>query len=181
MGKSIMLRKPKGLFKDDSGVVAIEFAMLSVPFIILLMGIVECSVLYGSGIVLEGASAEAGRLIRTGQAQDSADPEALFKEKLCEQVADIIPCDEIQYEVIKMGASFANFDDFAPHFDADGNFVPQGFDAGGSNDVILIRSVYQYTYLVPFIAAIMNGGESASRVMLMSTTVIKNEPFEFGS
>jgi Flp pilus assembly protein TadG len=176
-----MLKRLKSWLRKDSGVVAIEFAMLSMPFIVLLMGIVEISVLYASSIVLEGGAAEAGRLIRTGQAQGSTDPEAAFKDKLCDEVSGIIPCAQIQYEVIKMADNaFPSIADYAPQFDAAGNFIPQGFNAGSSSDVILIRAVYQHDFLVPFLGILINGTGS-QKVTLMSTTVIKNEPFTFGS
>lgn len=168
-------------FRAKDGSVAVEFAMIALPFTLLLTGIVEVAVLYGSSIVLEGATADAARLVRTGQAQAAADPETAFRDQLCQHVASFIPCPEIQYEAIHMaGDDFDSFEDYAPQYDADGNFVPQGFDTGGSDSVVLIRVVHRYTYLTPLLGAIMSGG-GQGRVTLMSTAVIKNEPFEFGS
>jgi Flp pilus assembly protein TadG len=176
-----MLRTLRSWFRNDGGVVAIEFAMLALPFFVLLFGIVETSFMFASSIVLEGGTAEAGRLIRTGQAQDTADPEATFRDELCDQVSDIIPCASVQYEVISIpNGTFADTEDYEPQYDSDGNFMPQGFSAGDSNDVVLIRAVYRYEFLIPYLGTLINRGHG-NAVNLMSVTVIKNEPYEFGS
>jgi len=176
--KVIMLRTLKKWFRNEKGVVAIEFAMVALPFFMLLMGIIEVSMFYASSIILEGGASEASRLIRTGEAQGTADPEGDFKTELCFQVEDLIPCNLIQYEVIVMpNDKFADVANFQPQFDASGNFVPAGFNPGGSCDVVLIRTVYKYNFMMPFIGNMMNGGVGNNPATLMSTMVIKNEPY----
>lgn len=175
-----MFRKPGNWFRKDNGVVAVEFAMISLPFCMLLTGIVELSVFYGAAIVLEGATAEAGRLVRTGQAQEAADPEGMFREMLCDKVSEIIPCPKIQYEVIAMGqGTFGDAEMMEPQFDESGDLVPQGFDAGGDGEIVLIRAVYRYEFMTPFMGKLMAGASGGNTVTLMATTIIKNEPFEF--
>jgi Flp pilus assembly protein TadG len=177
-----MLRKMRSLCRRDDGSVAVEFALLSVPFVVCLMAIVETSLMYAASIVLEGSAAGAGRVIRTGQAQQSGDPQELFEAELCVRVSRMIPCDDIKYEVITIeDGAFASVEDYEPQFDENGEFVPQGFAPGESNDVVLIRAVYSYSYITPFMNLIITGMSQAKKITLMSTTVIKNEPYEFGS
>lgn len=174
-----MAGKLKKWFGKDDGVVAVEFALLALPFFTMLMGTLESAMFYASSIVMEGAAAEASRSIRTGQAQTSTEgAEAMFEAELCDQVGTLIPCTDIQYEVFAMPTdTFAEVADFEPEFDADGNFQPRPFDAGNSCDVVLIRAVYKYEFLTPFIGNLMNGGAGNDAATLMSTTVIKNEPY----
>lgn len=172
-----MLRKFRNWRKQDQGVVAVEFAMIALPFFTLLLGTVEMSLFYASSVVLEGASEAAARVVRTGQAQ--GDPETAFKNKLCGMVDALIPCDALVYEAIVMpGNTFAEAEGLAPNYDADGELVPGGFNAGSASDVVLIRTSYKYTFFVPMIGYMVSGGSNYAN--LTSTVVIKNEPYTFG-
>ena len=177
------IRASLGLWKRrEDGVVAVEFAMISIPFLVLLVGIVETALYFASSIVLEGASAEAARLIRTGELNDEADPEQAFEDRLCYLVSDIMDCDRIQYEAIAVAAgTFASADTLEPEFDAEGNLIPSGFDTGDSEDVIIVRSYYKYEFLTPLIGSLMTQDLGRDYMMLMSTAVIKNEPYSFGT
>lgn len=171
--------KIKIWFAKDQGVVAIEFAMLAVPFCILLVGIVELSLSFAASFMLEGGTIEAARLVRTGEAVDSGDAETAFRDQLCDQVSFMIPCGDIVYESILL-AGFSNAADFAPQYDAAGNLVSQGFNVGGSSDVVLVRTFYRYEFMTPFLATVVTGGGGGGSMALMSTAVIRNEPYQFG-
>lgn len=167
--------------KSEQGLVAVEFALLAVPFFTLIIGIIEASLFFSSGIVLEGAASDAARLIRTGQAQTSADPQAAFEAKLCDEVGIMIDCADIQYEVIHInGDTFTAADQSEPQFDENGYLVPQGFNAGNSNDVILIRAVYRYEFLTPYLGSLMTGDASRNWINHMATVVLRAEPYNFG-
>lgn len=166
--------------RSERGATAVEFALVSLPLFILILGIIEVCLFFASGLVLEGGVAEAGRLIRTGQAQLSGDPEGVFSDALCDHVSAMLDCGRLQYQVIHIsGDTFSGAIGSAPEFDADGNLKPVPFDAGDSNDIILIRAVYRYTFLTPFIGQMMTGG-GGDTVTQISTAVIKSEPYVFG-
>lgn len=164
----------------DEGVVAIEFALVVIPFIFLLVGMVEVGMFYASGALLEGASVDAARMIRTGQVQSASDPETAFKTELCDQAKALIACDKIQYEVIDVpSGSFIDASDYQPVIDSQGNLVPQGFNAGDSNDVVMVRTYYKYKFLTPFIGELLSGHAGQDWLGQMSTVVIKSEPYNF--
>lgn len=168
-------------WRDERGMVAVEFGLLAAPFFMLLMGLIEVSLSFAAGVVLEGASADAARLIRTGQAQTSADPEAMFRERLCDKVGIMLDCDSIQYEVIRVEPnSFSGAQSYTPVFDDEGNLVSSGFSTGNSNDVVLIRTVYKYEFLTPYLGAMMTGSSGKNWVTHMATVVVKAEPYIFG-
>lgn len=164
----------------NKGTAAIEFAMVGLPFIIMLVGMIEISLFFSSAVSLEGAANDAARLIRTGQVQASGDPEKLFEDQLCKQVTGLITCSDIQYQVIPVADNqFSNATAMQAEFDADGNLMNQGFDPGESSEAVLIRVIYHYPFLTPFLGRIITGGK-ATQALLMSTIVIKNEPYKFG-
>ena len=64
----------RSLIKNQKGATAIEFAFVALPFFMLMIGILELGMYYASATVMEGATVQAARIIRTGQAQESGDP-----------------------------------------------------------------------------------------------------------
>lgn len=167
--------------RDENGVVAVEFALVAMPLFIMIMGIVELSLFFAAGLVLEGASAEAGRLIRTGQIQQSATPQNDFEDALCENARMMLDCDELRYEVIRIASdSFNDAEDNTPNFDDDGNLVPGPFNAGNSNDIIMIRTAYRHRFFTPFMGPLLTGDPSRDWSSHLATVVIKSEPYIFG-
>lgn len=170
------------LKRRDDGTVAVEFGLLGVPFITMLIGTFELSLFFASSVVMEGATNYAARLIRTGQVQTAANPIQVFEDNLCDRVGLMIDCEDVEYEVVPVpGDNFANAGALAPTYDAAGNLVSQGFDPAGSSDVVLIRVVYRYQFLTPFMSEmIMEEGSGNNSMRIVSTVVIQNEPYEFG-
>lgn len=168
--------------RKDDGVVAVEFALLALPLFTLILGIIEFSLFFATGIALEGAAAEAGRAIRIGQVQVAANPEEAFEEELCDAASLMIDCDLLQYEVIRIeDDTFQGAEDTPPpQFDEDGNFLGSGFAPGNSNDVIMVRVAQRYDFLMPFIGTMISGDISRNWATHIATVVIKSEPFNFG-
>ncbi len=175
-----MLKTFKRWYINDNGVAAIEFALVGLPFIIMMVGMIEVCLFFSSAVSLEGAASDAARMIRTGQVQASGNPVQVFEDELCQQVSGLITCAGLQYQVIPIANNqFTNAQAMAPQFDAQGNLLNQGFNPGQSSQDVLIRIVYPYVFLTPFLGRIMTGG-AAEQAVLMSTIVIKNEPYTFG-
>ena len=167
----------KQYFAREDGSTAIEFSMLCIPFITVMLAIIEISVMYASATLLEGATNSAARLVRTGQVQKAGgDAEEMFRDALCGYTTVLVNCNDVQIEVVTMD-SFASFDSYSASFDEDGNLVSQGFDAGGSEDRVLIRAVYRYRMMTPFIGQLLVGDDGEQ--LFISTIVLQTEPYEF--
>lgn len=169
---------PAGWKQDDRGVVAIEFALLAVPFLFLLLGTLEICYAYASGYVLETGIIQAARLIRTGQAQESADPQAAFEAKLCELTSSILDCSAITYESIVVD-SFSDAETIEPEYDEDGNMVSQGFSTGDSGETVLIRASYRYHFKTPLVDLFVPSWHGGDSLLFISTYALRNEPFTF--
>lgn len=163
--------------KRTDGVVAIEFALISFPFIFLLLGIIEMSLMFGSQSVLLGATNDAARLVRTGQVQQApGDPEQLFYDTLCDKADSLLHCSDMQYEVVEMD-QFSSFDQYEAQYDQDGNLISRGFIPGGVNSVNLIRVIYRYHLKTPLIGNILSDGPNNTK-LLMATVVLQTEPYD---
>ncbi len=171
-----MLRRIRRWFrKEDDGSAAIEFSMLVFPYVMISLGIIELSLMMLSGSLLEGATDKAARLVKTGQVQQSnGDPETLFRDKLCDSAVFLIDCADMEVEVMPLD-SYGDYTEAT--YDADGNMVSSGFDAGGSNDKILIRVSFRYQMITPLIGPLLNGTDGGT--VFVSTIVLQTEPYEF--
>lgn len=162
---------------DDSGVAAVEFALVGFPFIFMIVGILEMALMFTAQGILEAATAEAAREIRTGAVQQGGG-EALFTQELCDFASALIPCNELQYQVVAMD-NFGDAQDFPDAtFDEDGNLEDQQFDPGGVNDVVMIRTAYQYSITTPLFQVLLSNNGGTTNTML-STVVLQTEPYEF--
>lgn len=163
--------------KSEDGTTAVEFALVGIPFIFMVVGIVEMALMFTSQSLLEAATAQAARQVRTGAIQQGGG-EQLFKDELCGFANILIPCEDIQYQVAAM-ENFGDAQDFPPaSFDADGNLEDQDFDAGGVSDVVMIRTAYRYPIKTPMFQLLLTNNGGNSRTML-STVVLQTEPYEF--
>jgi Flp pilus assembly protein TadG len=163
--------------KKEEGSTAVEFALVAVPFLFLLLGIIEISLMFVAGANLNSGTSDAARLIRTGQAQQApGGAEGVFRDRLCERVDVFLSCSQLQYEVIPMD-NFSDYSLYQAIYDEDGNLDSQGFDAGGSSDVVLIRVSYRYPLILPMIGNIFADGPRMTK-HLLSTVVLQNEPYD---
>lgn len=184
-----MIGKLRTLRQNDDGVAAIEFAIVSVPFLLLIMGIIELGIMFAAGTLLNGATEDAARMIRTGQAQESADAEATFRDRLCGELHALIDCDDLRYQVIRLEddetfeTAFNSpenvFDDIFDPASPDG-FSANTFDAGEQNDRIIVRVIYDYPIITPMAGPFFSDGgddRPGNTRLLVSTAIIQNEPY----
>lgn len=173
-----MLELCKKIWKRKEGTTAIEFSLLFMPYLMLSLGIIELSLMYASASLLEGATDSAARMVRTGQLQQSgtSDPEGDFRAAMCNYATILVNCNDVVIEVMTMD-SYGDFDSYAPVYDSEGNMTSQGFDAGGSNDRVLIRVGYRYEMVTPLVGPLLNGPDGGTT--FISTIVLQTEPYEF--
>lgn len=163
--------------KQDKGATAVEFSLVAVPFIFLLIGTIEMSLMFAASANIHSATNDASRMIRTGQAQQSgSDAEDVFANKLCEGVRILLDCSKLQYEVIAM-TNFDAFENYAASYDDDGNLETQGFNPGGSSDVVLIRVSYRYPLMLPVVGNALSDGPNMTK-HLLATVVLQTEPYD---
>ena len=52
-------------------------------------------------------------------------------------------------------------------------------DAGGSDDVVLIRVGYRYEFKTPLIGRMLGDTTGTNSQLHVATVIVRNEPFEF--
>lgn len=168
-----LARRAATVLHDTRGVAAIEFAFVAPPFLLLVMGIIEVSLAFFTGSVIEGATKEAARQIRIGQVQESADPLAAFREELCDQLYGIIDCAKVVFHV----QTFSDFQSVSMplELDEDGEIVNTTFAPGTSGAVTVVRAMYRWEFKTPLVAEAMSAGIGGH--LIVSTVAFQNEPY----
>ncbi|MGZ9097381.1 MAG: TadE/TadG family type IV pilus assembly protein [Micavibrio sp.] len=173
-------KKRVSFLRRTEGSMAVEFALLIIPFIYTTFAIIELSLFFAASNMLEGGINESARLIRTGQLQEQEElpPEEAFRNDLCNRLFVLVDCDEVDIEVIALpDDDFTSAADYPLIYDEDGNVEPRPFDAGGADDVVMIRATYRYQLITPMFAEIFSR-EDDNTIPIMTTIVLQSEPYE---
>lgn len=166
-------------FADDKrGVAAVEFAMVAIPFFFLIFGLLEVCVIFIMSSILEHGANEAARSIKTGQFQESGLGVTQFKASVCAELFDLMTCDEKLNLDVQTFASFAGTADPSPIDAATGDLDTDsfGFNAGNSDEIVVIRVFYEWDLIIPVMSAPL-ANMSDNRRLLQATIAFRNEPF----
>lgn len=161
--------------RAEDGSVAVEFAFVVFPFFFMVFAILEVALIFTVNSVLENATIETGRLVRTGQASAANMGAVEFKNRLCARMSIFAgECDTratIDVRVIPQ------FDAVPPDPTSGGEFDPSGltYANGLPGDLILVRVWYKHPLITAFLAQGLSRMPDGT-TLLMSTTAFRNEP-----
>ncbi len=139
------------LLADRRGAVAIEFAIVSIPFFLLLFAILEMALMLFVGQLLDTATVSASRLIRTGEAKAPALTQDQFKEKICTGMVNLVDCQTRLYVDVQSYSSFSGYKPTSP-LDTDGKITTTKYTTGNPSEIIVVRSFYAWPILFDFLA-----------------------------
>jgi Flp pilus assembly protein TadG len=167
----------RALSRDRRGSVAIEFALISIPFFMLLFGILEAGLIFFGSSMLEKATADAARLVKTGQVQAANMSAAQFHSYICTEISPLLSCGGNLQVDVEAYNGFGSVSITNP-IDGKGNLNSglNKYAVGGPGDIVLVRTFYTWSIvtplLKPFFANLSNGQH-----LLTSTSAFRNEPF----
>lgn len=163
--------------KAKGGNAAIEFAMIAMPFFMLLYAVIDISLIFFASTTLENGIVGAARQIRTGQAQAANMTEEQFRDLVCDQISMMLGCDA------RLGLDVRKFDSWGPAqalpaaLDGDGNLSGNlNFDPGDAGDVVVVRAFYTWPMLTPTVGAQFVNMAGGHR-LLQASIAFRNEPF----
>ncbi|MEQ9504663.1 MAG: pilus assembly protein [Hyphomonas sp.] len=162
---------------DRRGATAVEFAMIAAPFFFLIFGLLEVCLIFIMSTVMEHATMEASRPLRTGEAQEAAMTEEQFREAVCAELFDMLNCDARLSIDVRTVSDFGSTPIGAP-MDEDGNLENEefGFEPGGPNEIVAVRVFYEWDLITPVLSKPLQN-MAGNKHMLMVSTVFRNEPF----
>jgi len=169
---------PVRFARGRAGSTAVEFAMIALPFLALIMGIIELSMIYLVSTTLENATADVARMVRTGQLQTSGTTQnaSSFTTKICGELAWLSSCSSNLYVDVNKISSWSSYSTTPPTKNGQIDTTQLNFNMGGPGDIIMVRAFYQWTLFTPVLdgmAATLNGGTT----LITSTSAFRNEPY----
>jgi Flp pilus assembly protein TadG len=186
MRRFIRGTRPQAFGADERGAVAVEFAFLAPPFFALIFAILETSITFLAGQILDSAVHDASRVVRTGQAHTASTAWTLpeFRAALCERLYGLFDCAEVKIKVSTVSlfqdAEFSTpvEEDCAAGADPDVCewTIVESYAAGVGTNVVMVQAYYKWPTLinVPGLGA---GTLSDGTRVLSGIRVFKNEPF----
>jgi Flp pilus assembly protein TadG len=156
------------LWHDQAGASLIEFALIALPFFILLYGTFEVAFVYWANQELEHAAGYGARLVRTGQVQATGLDRVQLTAQICSQTALLVGCTAKLRLDVRSGKTLG---DIAPPVPLDGKGALKDaaaftFSPGAANDVALVSAFYAWPPLL-----------KPSDYILRAASVVRNEPF----
>ena len=163
-----------------SGSAPIEFAFIAPIFLVLLMGTMEVGIMYFSQFVLQSATADAARLIRTGQVASGSMSQAQFRTYICNKISPVLGCDaNLQIDV----ETYTNFSSatISNPLLANNTLNPalNNYSTGAACSVVVVRSFYTWSVATPLLTPFMVNMANNDH-LLTATVAFRNEPFSTG-
>ncbi|OAE43353.1 TadE/TadG family type IV pilus assembly protein [Agrobacterium tumefaciens] len=178
-----------GVSRD--GTAAIEFAILAIPYFLVVFAILETFIAMMAEQVVVNATETMGRRLRTGQISSSIS-KADFRKNFCDEVSIMINCDgEIEKEqklYIDL-RSFAAFKDipttiplkaYGEYYDLD--TAQFGFKPGGPETINMLRVYYRWRVVADIIRPYLTkirpvDGSMPSHFLIVATSAFVNEKY----
>lgn len=157
--------------RAEDGATALEFALVAMPFLLLVFAIIELGLVLLISLTLENAVIEVGRTIRTGEMQKNGGTAASFKTAICNKMAwGGVGCQTA------LSVDVRTFSDYASSTPTN-NTVPttMTWNPGSDGSIVLVRAYYTW----PLVAPLLNTGlqTASGKQVIYAATAFTNEPY----
>lgn len=171
--------KPRALsrlWRDTSAAVALEFALVGPMLIALILAILHTALIFLAQQGLETTAEAAGRIIMTGQAQQSSMTAAQFKTAACATLPPYLQCSRLYIDVTSV-SNFSDASTAAPTFtyDSKGNVSNSfSYTTGTRGSIAVVRLMYLWPTTNGPLGLNLTNTTGYNR-MLLATSVLKTE------
>ena len=177
-------RPRPGFFSDKRGSTAMEFAMLAIPFALLVFAILESCISFAGQEVMANITDDVARQLRTGQLQKNNVTEASIKQLICSRLQIMVAqnCPGLLVD-LREYSSFA--DAATAGFRIAGNQIvltQSGSDMtftvspGLAESINMLRVFYKWPVMTDLLAKQMQNFNDGTTLHFASVTW-QNEPF----
>jgi Flp pilus assembly protein TadG len=171
--RSTLIRR---LCRNEQGAAAVEFALLIIPLLVLLMGIMEVSMQYFVSGALDAAVQRTARLIRTGQAQSQKMTIGDIKGEMCADILNLFDCSSNSYVIVDTLDNLVA-PTYALPVKPNGDFISTvTYELGSGHSYVMVRGYFQFTPLFNVFGALSPGLSNGKR-LLVASALFRNEPF----
>jgi Flp pilus assembly protein TadG len=180
-GPACAVRKPP-LFarfcRNNRGTVAIEFALIALPFFLLIFAIIEVSLSFTAQQVMSNAVDDVSRQLRTGQLKPSDVAGTKLKTLICNQLfMAAANCPDLVVD-LQTYATFKTVPKSIP-LKANNDVDTAGFknSPGGAGTINQLRAFYRWPILTDLMKPRIETVKDQGKTLLFSTATWQNEPY----
>lgn len=181
---SPLIARGRGFVRDDKASTIAEFGFLALPFFTIVYAILETSLVFFAGQILESAVQDSSRLIRTGRAQTNNYTAAQYKTAICNGLYGIFDCTQLKVKVSVVNA-FASATVVSPINPACSTTstaaqcqwtLTESYDPGLGSSIVLVQAYYKWPTIVNLPYFNLETQKGGTR-LLSAVRVFRNEPF----
>ena len=196
---SLRLSRLRALARSRDGSAAIEFALLAIPYFIVIFAILETFIAFAAEELVSNAVDTMSRQMRTGQitfvdpTRTSYKTQTQFRQAFCNEISIIIRCSDTEaatpgklYLDVQSFSTFAAMPTAIPRMSADKysdlKISAFEFTPGGPGSINMLRAYYRWSIIVdlvrPYITGLRPAGSSMpSEYLIVSTAAFQNEQY----
>jgi len=160
--------------RAEDGAAAIEFGLVAIPFLALLLFMIEIGIMLVTEYSIQNGVEQASRIIRVS-GQGTMSGEELLNE-VCDRAAIVGNCET------RLGLSVTSAEGFA---DVDtpliADVAPGGvtnFNPGPPGDAVVIVATYDWEFITPFLRPLANDPANPDVRRLHGITTFRTELLE---
>jgi len=163
----------------NRGAVAVEFAIVILPFLVLMFATVELGMVFMTSSTLQNATDEAARRIRTGEFQATSTSKAQFKTLVCDSMSWLkTSCASKLAVDVQTFSSFGGIGGAAAIDPTNYNPNNTCWSAGQAGDIVLVRTYYKWKIVTPMLdQSLVNMGGGSGMRLITAAASFRNEPW----
>lgn len=167
--------------RSTSGSAAIEFAMIAPVLFLFIFGTIETGVIFFAQTMLQNATADTARQIRTGQLSGTLTASQI-RSNVCSEVDGLITNCSAGLQVdLRAFTSFTGAS-YPSVSNADGSINSGALQVQSTSDcsIVLLRTFYAWPIMTPLMKPFLQTGSTGTSV-LTSSAAFRTEPYTSGS
>ena len=169
------MRLLRSLSKDREGSAAIEFAILALPFFVVIFAIAEIAIMFFVDSGLDAALHKAVRQVRVGVAKSGNWDVTKFKQVVCGELSFSFDCSSKLKVRATLVTDMSSITKGSPISGGNLN-VTEDFNLGDSGSYVLVQAFLPWNPTFK-LYSISSAQLSDGSYVLGSAELIKNEPF----
>ncbi|OCI91919.1 pilus assembly protein TadG [Rhizobium sp. AC27/96] len=182
------------LVRSRDGAAAIEFALLAIPYFLIVFAIIETFVAFTAEQVVSNAVDTLSRQIRTGQMTAANTTQQQFRQAFCNEISVLITCSTTEvatpaslYLDVESYSTFAAMPTTIPRQSStdpysDLNTTGFAFAPGGAKTLNMVRAYYRWQIIIdllrPYLSNIKpSDGSMPTTYLIVATAAFQNENY----
>ncbi|TCL72005.1 Flp pilus assembly protein TadG [Rhizobium sp. BK251] len=177
-------------FRSREGSAAIEFALLAIPYFVIIFATVETFVCYAGEQLVANAVDKLSRQMRTGQIAATITKEQ-FRQAFCNEISILIKCSPTEVNTPeKLFLDVEHYNDFSdivpeiPRMSSDPraplNTSALKFSPGGPETINMVRAFYRWQIVTDLVRPFLSDEhrpDGSMDYLMISTSTFKNEKY----